>query len=211
MSIDSYLEHPACKRKPLVGNDLARLGASLPPQPPSCPHLCLLLFLPTDIQRLLPVPPTWGEIKGSACERRHTGTGKQEVEPGSHGYAVDWWRKVCDVHARSLACSSLPLEDKRRGLGRLKRDAITKAADVNSLICERFNDNGATGWNTMWALSKVSNQISAEDGRHGKRLTVCHREPQPHFTLQSFRHRRIWESETPQFGVLNPFIWTLDR
>lgn len=46
-------------------------------------------------------------------------------------------------HARPF--TNEPLEDKRRGLDRLKRDAITKAADVNSLICERFNDNGAAG------------------------------------------------------------------
>lgn len=64
---------PTCHLSPLTSTSL--LPAIVPPHA-------------DDIHRLLPVPPTWAEIKGSDCEKPHTGTGKQEVEPGSHRCAL---------------------------------------------------------------------------------------------------------------------------
>lgn len=131
MSIDSYLGHwlfttyrnqlwsvmnwhyfmPTCHHSPLMSTSL--------------PAIVSL----TDIQRLLPVPPTRGEIKGSDCEQRSTGTGKQEVEPGSNSCTLIGGGKsltsVCSHYCASHFPNEL-LSYKRRDLDHLKRKAITK-------------------------------------------------------------------------------------
>lgn len=102
---------PTCDRSPLMSSS-----------PPA-------IVSPTDIQRLLPFPPTWGEIKGSDGEQRHAGTGKQEVEPGSHGSALIGGGKsltsMCGHYCGSHFPNWLFLQ-RMRYLDHLKRKAMTK-------------------------------------------------------------------------------------